>query len=160
MTFGFVIKKLTLTGSGVANAELCFARGLNVIAGPSDTGKTFIAQCIDFVMGSGTAPKEIPEAAQYTSIRLELESQDRSRVFVAERSLRGGDIRLSAEGEADRVLGSKHQADNEDTVSSFLLTLSALEGKKVRTNQQGKTRPLSFRDITRLILVDEDGACQ
>ncbi len=156
MKFGFVLRQLTLTGPGVANAELRFTRGLNVIAGPSDTGKTFIAQCIDFAMGSGSAPKEIPEAAQYTSVLLEIESQDADRVFVLERSLRGGDVRLSTQGEADRVLAAKHQADKEDTVSRFLLELSGLDGKKVRTNQQGKTRPLSFRDIAPLILVDEE----
>lgn len=156
MTYGFVLRQLTLTGPGVANAELFFTRGLNVISGPSDTGKTFIAQCIDFVMGSGTPPKAIPQAAQYTSIFLEIETQDESRVYTLERSLRGGDIRLSATGEADRVLGAKHQADNVDTVSNFLLKLSGLDRKKVRTNQSGKTRPLSFRDIAPLILVDEE----
>lgn len=156
MKFGFVLRQLTLTGPGVANAELCFARGLNVIAGPSDTGKTFIAQCIDFAMGSGSAPKEIPQAAQYTSVLLEIESQDARRIFVLERSLRGGDVRLSTQGEADRVLAAKHRADKEDTVSRFLLELSGLDGKKVRTNQQGKTRPLSFRDIAPLVLVEEE----
>lgn len=156
MKSGFALRQLTLTGPGVTNAELRFARGLNVITGPSDTGKTFIAQCIDFVMGGGTAPKEIPEAAQYTSVLLEIETQDASRVYVLNRSLRGGDIRVSTSGEVDRVLGAKHQADKVDTISSFLLGLSGLDGKKVRTNQQGKTRPLSFRDIAPLILVDEE----
>jgi len=154
--FGFALRQLTLTGPGVANAELRLTRGLNVIAGPSDTGKTFIAQCIDFAMGSGSAPKEIPEAAQYTSVLLEIESQDTRRIFVLERGLRGGDVRLTAQGEADRVLAAKHQADQDDTVSRFLLELSGLDGKKIRTNQQGKTRSLSFRDIAPLILVDEE----
>src|SRR6266700_6760167 len=95
VTFGFVLRKLTLTGQDVEKAELLFTRGLNVIAGPSDTGKTFIAECIDFAMGGGAPPKEIPEAVSYTSILLELESQDRLRIFVLERGLRGGDIRLS-----------------------------------------------------------------
>lgn len=156
MKFGFVLRRLTLTGPEVARAELRFTRGLNVIAGPSDTGKTFIAQCIDFAMGSGSAPKQIPEIAHYTSVLLEVESQDEGRIFVLERSLRGGDIRLSTQGEGDRVLAAKHQADKEDTISRFLLGLSGLDGKKVRTNQQGKTRPLSFRDIAPLVLVDEE----
>ncbi len=155
MKFGFALRQLTLTGPGVANAELLFTRGLNVIAGPSDTGKTFIAQCIDFVMG-GSALKEIPEAAQYTSVLLEIESQDAARIYVLERSLRGGDILLSTQGEVNRVLAAKHQANKPDTVSRFLLELSGLDGKKVRINQQGKTRPLSFRDIARLIVIDEE----
>ena len=131
-----------------------FAQGLNVIAGPSDTGKTFIAQCIDYVLGAGSEPKEIPEAAQYTLVVLEIESN--GRAYVLQRSLRGGDVRLTTGGESERLLSAKHQPNDEDTVSEFLLGLSGLNGKKVRTNQQGKTRSLSFRDIARLILIDEE----
>ncbi len=156
VSFGFVLRQLALTGHGLPSAQLSFTRGLNVIAGPSDTGKTFIAQCIDFAMGSGDVPKEIPEAAHYTSVLLEIESQNADRVFVLERSLRGGDVRLSTPGEADRILAAKHQADKEDSVSRFLLELSGLDSTRVRTNQQGNTRPLSFRDIASLIIVDEE----
>lgn len=156
MKFGFAIRKLTLVGPGLENAELCFTRGLNVVTGPSDTGKTYIAECIDFVMGSGTEPKEIPEAARYTSALLEIESQQGGRIFTLERSLRGGEIRVSTQGEGDQVLAAKHQGERDDTISQFLLKLSGLSGKKVRTNQLGKTRPLSFRDIAPLIIVDEE----
>lgn len=154
--FGFVFRRLTLTGPGVVNAELQFTSGLNVISGPSDTGKTFILQCIDFAIGSSTPPKDIPEATRYTSILLQLEAADGTGVYVLERSLRGGDIRLRSEGREDRILKAKHQAGNEDTVSRFLLQLSGLDERVVRINQLGKTRPLSFRDMARLILVDEE----
>lgn len=156
MSHGFIIRSLTLTGPTVPTAELPFERGLNVIAGPSDTGKTFIAQCIDFAMGSGDGPKEIPEGERYTVIQLKIEANDASRIYTLERGLRGGDIRLSTEGESDRILAAKHQGGRDDTISSFLLGLSGLAEKKVRTNQQGKTRSLSFRDLARLILIDEE----
>lgn len=155
MRFGFVLRDLTVSGPGMQDAHIRFARGLNVIVGPSDTGKTFVAQCIDFALGSSTPPKEIPESARYTSIRLEIETQEAGRVYVIERSLRGGDIRLSTDGEPDRVLDAKHSAAKEDSISRFLLALSGLANNKVRTNQQGTTRSLSFRDIAPLILVDE-----
>ncbi len=156
MTFGFALRQLTLTGPGVTTAELRFEPGLNVISGPSDTGKTFIAQCINFVMGSSTAPKEIPEATEYDSIRLELMSRDGARTYVLERGLRGGNIRLSTNDSGDRILSPKHQTDKASTVSRFLLELSGLYGKKIRTNRDGNTRTLSFRDIAPLILVDEE----
>jgi hypothetical protein len=93
--FGFLIDSLTLTGPGVAPAELRFRRGLNVITGPSDTGKTFIAQCVDFAMGGGSPPKAIPEADKYTSVHLGIETRNGGGVYVIERGLRGGDVRLS-----------------------------------------------------------------
>ncbi len=156
MKFGFALRRLVLTGPGLPAAEVAFTRGLNVIAGPSDSGKSFIVQCIDYALGSGDPPKEIPEAERYTTVILEIESNRDKRIFTLERSIRGGDIRLTTQGDPDRILAAKHQGGKEDTVSQFLLELSGLGSKKVRTNQQGTTRPLSFRDIARLILIDEE----
>ena len=48
-----------------------FNRGLNVVVGASNTGKTYIAQCVDFMLGGSRSPKEIPEVVlmtQYTSV--------------------------------------------------------------------------------------------
>jgi len=154
--FGFALRRLALTGPEKEPAEVTFRRGLNVIAGPSDTGKSFIAQCIDYALGSGDAPKEIPEADGYTSVVLQIEANRDQRLYTLERSLRGGEVLCKTDGQPDRVLAAKHQGGKEDTVSQFLLELSGLGTKKVRTNEQGKTRPLSFRDIARLVIIDEE----
>ena len=154
-TKGICLTRLTLTGPGVADAEVRFTRGLNVVVGVSNTGKTFIAQCVDFMLGGSRNPKDIPQAASYDRAFLGLCIGDADDELVLERSLRNGDFQLHRDGGEVRVLGAKHQADNEDTVSHFLLGATGLTGKKVRTNQQGKTRPLSFRDIARLVLVNE-----
>ena len=154
--FGITLRKLSLVGAGVPAAEVSFENGLNVIIGPSDTGKTFIAQCIDFAMGASSKPKEIPEAVPYESVLLEFKSQlYRDSIFL-ERSLRGGDVRLQIDGESSVVLSAKHQPKKTDTVSHFLLENSGFADKKVRTNVGGKIRELSFRDVARLVLVDEE----
>jgi hypothetical protein len=156
MKFGFVLRRLALTGPGKEPAEVTFASGLNVIAGPSDTGKSFIVQCLDYALGSGDPPKDIPQADGYSSVVLEIEANSDHRIYTLERSLRGGEVLRKTDGEGDRVLAAKHQAGKEDTVSQFLLNLSGLGTKKLRTNEQGKTRPLSFRDIARLVIIDEE----
>lgn len=156
MRFGFALRQLALLGPGKEPAEVTFRRGLNVIAGPSDTGKSFIAQCIDYALGSGDPPKEIPEAGDYSSVVLQIEANSDQRVYTLERSLRGGEVLCKTDGQPDQVLSAKHQGGMEDTVSQFLLDLSGLGTKKVRTNEQGKTRPLSFRDIVRLVIIDEE----
>lgn len=156
MKFGFALRRLALTGPGKQPAEVIFTRGLNVIAGPSDTGKSFIAQCLDYALGSGKRPKEIPEVDGYSSAVLEIEANKDRRVYTLERSLRGGEILCKTVGQPDRVLAAKHQGGKEDTVSQFLLELSGLGTKKVRTNERGTTRPLSFRDVARLVMIDEE----
>lgn len=156
MKFGFALRRLTLTGPGKVAAEVEFTMGLNVIAGPSDTGKSFIVRCIDFALGSGDLPKEIPESQGYSTVVLEIEAYKDHRVYTLERSLRGGEILCKTTEQPNRTLAAKHQGNKEDTVSQFLLDLAGLGTKKVRTNQQGKTRPLSFRDIVRLVIIDEE----
>jgi hypothetical protein len=153
---GFLLTRLTLTGPGVPVAEVHFGAGLNVVFGASNTGKTFIAQCVDYACGAGDRPKEIPEAASYDNVLLGLRLRDGEGEMVLERSLRGGDISMRMGEGVSRTLGAKHHPERQDTVSHFLLDLAALAGKKVRMNQQGKTRLLSFRDISRVVFVDEE----
>jgi hypothetical protein len=67
----------------VESAELGFSRRLNVIAGPSDPGKTFAVQCVLHAhMGSGMPPKPIPEARLYTSVVLQIEASGNSRGYA------------------------------------------------------------------------------
>jgi hypothetical protein len=156
MKFGFAIRRLELVGLGKVPAEITFSRGLNIIAGPSDTGKSFIVQCLDYALGSGDPPKNIPEADGYSSVVLEIEANSDQRIYSMDRSMRGGNVLCKTDGQPDRVLAAKHQGDREDTVSQFLLDLSGLGRKKVRTNELGTTRPLSFRDIARFVIIDEE----
>ncbi len=153
---GFQIRRLTLVGRGVPNAEVQFHEGLNVVSGPSDTGKTFIVQCIDYMLGGNDLPESIPEAAQYETVRLTLNVSDKDDEVILERSIRGGIFRLISPGKADQNLSAKHSAGSKDSVSQYLLGLSGLSEKKVRTNKQGKTREVSFRDLARLVIVDEE----
>ena len=153
---GFQIRRLTLVGRGVPNAEMQFREGLNVVSGPSDTGKTFIVQCIDYMLGGKDVPESIPEAAQYETVRLSLNVSVDDDEVVLERSIRGGDFKLVSAGKADQQLSAKHSAAAQDSVSKYLLGLAGLAEKKVRTNKQGKTRDVSFRDLARLVLVDEE----
>ncbi len=152
----FYISRITLMGRGVANAEVRFRTGLNVISGPSDTGKTFIFQCIDFMFGASKSPKQIPEAAPYDLVQIGLCQSDDETEVVLERSIKGGDFKYYDRAGTIQILGRKHRDGATDTVSSFLLTLSNLSGKTVRTNKRGTIRSFSFRDLARLILVNEE----
>ena len=43
----FFIKKLIITGKGKEPSVIDFDAGLNIVCGPSDTGKSYIVECID-----------------------------------------------------------------------------------------------------------------
>lgn len=153
--YGFQIRRLALTSPDLTPAEVEFSTGLNVITGPSDTGKTFILQCIDYVLGARNRPDDLPEAEAYDKIVLELDAVSDGSHYVLERGLRGGDIALTRPDGSTEQLRGQHAADRTDTVSYFLLQLSGLADKCIRTNNRGKTRDLSFRDVAHLAIVSE-----
>lgn len=154
MTYGVRLVRLTVTGPDRPDVAVDFTLGLNVITGPSDTGKTYIFQAIDFVPGASTPPKAIPEAQGYDLAQSTVAAFDGDE-YVLERSLRGGDIRLTGADGSTRTLKPKHAADDPDTVSSFLLNLTGLSGRRVRKNQSGAIPTVSFRDLAQLVLVNE-----
>lgn len=156
----FQLRRL-IVQSSTKRAEVEFRSGMNVIAGPSDTGKTYIFQCLRFALGGKEVPKPIPEAQGYERLFLVICANDGTS-YTIERSLSGGDIALS-EGDAavpetlknKKTLPAEHSGKNPRTLSSFLLNLSGLENKLVMT-KKSNTMSLSFRDVRQLVMVDEE----
>jgi len=161
MKIGFIIKELRLTGDSVEKASIVFQEGVNIITGPSNVGKTFIFQCLNYMFGGSKPPKSIKQARPYNFIYLEIiDFQNESHTLLSD--LKGGnfklynssidDIKVSEEFE---ILDRKHNPSSEKTVSAFFLKLNNLYGKKIRTNQRGKTRQISYRDIVKFSMVNE-----
>lgn len=48
----FYIERLIVTGNGKEPSILEFKEGLNIVCGPSDTGKSYVLECIDYLFGS------------------------------------------------------------------------------------------------------------
>ena len=83
---------LTFTGDNKEPASIDFSPSVTVIHGPSDTGKSFIVDAIDFVLGAGEL-KEIPERKGYTRVLLGMELPNGERITLA-RSVDGGKVYL------------------------------------------------------------------
>ena len=153
---GFYITQVRLTGTEVAPAEIKLSDGFNVIFGASNTGKTYISQCIDFVFGRSDKPKNIPEARAYDTVHVVLHNRNNNDVIKLLRSLHGGEISVRINDEEVKTLNSTHSDRNSDNISSFLLKLCGLLGKRLTVNANGKTRSLSFRDLSHLAIINEE----
>ena len=162
MNNSFSLTKLQIIGASKSPAEVQFKPGLNVICGASNTGKSYIQECIDFMFGGQTLPKDIPQSHGYQNVVLGLK-RDTGNEFTLVRSLKGGAFNLF-DGSPDRInektsytkLSSKHSSKNSDNLSHFLLSQIALQDKRIRADKYGKTNSLSFRDIAFLTLVSEN----
>jgi len=155
--YGFFIKKLQLEGTGIETVSVEFKKGLNVIYGPSDTGKTFIYQSIDYMLGSSKIPKSIPEAKDYILCKLQIESFSGDE-YVLERALKGGDFKLYDQNNnlLDTLKSKNNKKSTNRTISDFLLELCNINNKEIRKNTDGEKQRLYFQDISKYFLVDEE----
>jgi len=134
-------------------SEIRFCSGVNVICGASDTGKSFLAEAVDFMLG-GSDLKEIPEREGYSSIELGISCTD-GTAWSLERAISGGDFVLH-EGDRTEKLRQSHAHDRTDNLSGFLLEKIGLLGKRVlKSSAKGTTNSLSFRNLARLVIVQE-----
>lgn len=156
---GFQLRHVKITGQGVEPAEISFGPGLNVVSGASDTGKSYLVEIIDFMLGGGTPPRPIPESRGYDTACLSIAAHD-GRAFDLTRALDGGDFKLTETGEDGTarpvILGARHSARSEKNISTFLLRLIGFDGKRVRKNAHNEVQNLSFRNLAHLVLVDEE----
>jgi AAA15 family ATPase/GTPase len=155
------IKGLSFNGPNKTPAVLEFRSGLNVIWGPSNAGKSFAVEAIDFLLGSSRGLTDIPQRNGYDRARLVLESPTHD-LFTIQRSTNGGGFRLyegtvlaSEPQQEGRTLQARHAGGRTDNLSGYLLFLIGLSDKFVQTNQNRNTRSLSFRDLSKLIIVKE-----
>lgn len=161
MENGFIITELRLDGNAKETAQVSFKEGLNVITGPSNTGKSYIFECIYYMLGSSKIPKKIDESKGYSNIYLEIKDCN-NQYYTLESDLKGGGYKcyknkISLLNNSEfRVLKRKHDPENDDTISAFLLSLVGLHQKRIRVNAKGKTRYLSYRDINRFSMIDEE----
>jgi len=154
------IRNIGFLGSRVAPAWIGFDQNLSVVCGASDTGKSFLVEAIDFLLG-GKELRGIPELAGYEKARIAIESSEKG-LWTFERSIEGGnyrifkgDIEAATDAMESGTMKMKHAAGREDNISGWLLGAIELLGKYVRKNANGDCRSLSFRDIARLVIVNE-----
>lgn len=159
---GLLLRYLAFFGPGKRPAVLSFAPTLNVICGASETGKSFIVESIDFMLGQENPVRDIPERDGYDRIRLAIESADWPPLTL-DRSVEGGNFwayeELLTDGSPQteaKTLRWKHSAARQDTLSYALLERTGLTTKLLRKNAAGETRSLSFRDMARLCVVTEE----
>jgi len=158
MTDNYIqLRKVEFTGPE-KSVDIELFPGVNVICGASDTGKSFLAETIDFMLG-GTSLKEIPERVGYGTIGLMLTTTEDQK-WQLERAISGGDFNLTnldTNSDSEPIkLGQKHVHNRIDNLSGFLLDKIGLLGKRIlKSSVKGTTQNLSFRNLARLVIVQE-----
>lgn len=152
---------LTAVGADVPPASVEFGRRLTVVYGASDSGKSYIIDAIDYLLG-GRELRDLREAAGYDLLMLGLELNDETVVTLT-RPLRGGrigvyddDVRIRPDRMPDLALRARHSKTSDATVSHYLLADLGIADAQVRKNLRNEVQTASFRNLAHLCLVRED----
>mgnify|MGYP002039823950 FL=1 len=153
--FSFQLRCVQFSGP-TDERHVDFFDGVNVICGASDTGKSYLAETIDYMLG-GSELRAIDELEGYDRITLSIESGS-GEEWSLERAVNGGGFKL-IEGSQDEstVLKATHAHGSTDNLSGFLLDKLGLLGKKVlKSSAKSTLQSLGFRNIARLVIVQEE----
>ena len=159
----FYISELRITGENVQDAVLFLKPGLNYITGPSNTGKSYIYQCIDYVFGAEKI-KQLVDFKDYTHIFLEITTKTGEKKTLM-RKIGNSKILLYNSAIAEiqdlkkptATLNSKASKNREKYIGEFVFSLlgltdvpSLLKGVTI-----GTTTLLSLRQYLAFFFVDE-----
>ncbi|MFJ9893541.1 hypothetical protein ACIQPR_09425 [Streptomyces sp. NPDC091280] len=151
---------LTYAGMNKPTASVEFDPALTVIYGASDTGKSFIAESIEYMLGGARAP-EVRESEGYSQILLGLQLPD-STVLTLLRAPHSNTIHIYRQDLRDLVTGfadvhvtAAHTARSRNSLSLFLLGELGLADLRIRKNEAGGSRPLALNDLVHLSVVPE-----
>lgn len=137
------LKKLTVIGPN-RYSEINFIKGLNIITGPSNVGKTCIIKCIDYLTGSLKHP--FSSSTNYNTVNLEISVGD--RVVKLSREL-GKDTVLVYSNFPNIKSGeyySKNKSNNKNPINDFWLQLFGIEPPiEVISNKLFRKQKLSIR---------------
>lgn len=158
---GLHLRFIRFLGPKKPPVEFTFTAGLNVLWGSSDTGKTFLVEAIDFMLGSGDALRDIPERAGYDRILLGI-TTGAGRDYTLQRSINGGNflrfdglvMDTPANSLAATKLNAKHSPKKDNNLSRWLLQEIDLDNKEILWSKEtGELRSLGFRALAHLCVI-------
>lgn len=151
----FYIEKIIVTGSGKTDSIIELSNGVNIIYGPSNTGKTYIVKCIDYMFGSEREPIDISTGYQYIKIIV------RTQCGTITMSRKIGENKIEVSSNDNNVPSGKYatkasRTNYDKTINSVWLSLIGISDLHlVISNENYKKQILSWRTFSHMFMLTE-----
>lgn len=151
----FYIEKIIITGSRKTDSIIELSNGVNIIYGPSNTGKTYIVKCIDYMFGSEREPIDISSGYQYIKIVV------RTQCGTITMSRKIGENKIEVNSNDKNVLSGKYATKASrkhyyKTINSVWLSLIGInDSHLVIRNENYKKQILSWRTFSHMFMITE-----
>ena len=152
---GFYIKEITADGANVRSSTVSFNRGLNIICGPSNTGKSYILNCIDFLFGAKDPPSI--SLGDYDTITMKIETIDEKEIQF-KRKIDSNNIEVISdsseiESKVYKIGGNEGKKEYSDI---FLRLIGIQKRPKIYISEKRKANDLTWRSFCHTFYIDEE----
>lgn len=147
----FYIKRITLVTDNGVQSSVEFDAGLNIVYGESNTGKSLIVDCIDYMYGASEHRFE-PKLA-LKEIRMLVDVDGHSLTMV--RKIDSNDFEVSSF--VPGIDSGTYKTGNaKKSISNVWLQLMGIDDEvKIIQTLTGKTQRLTLRTFYHILLIDE-----
>lgn len=147
----FFIKSLIVIGNNKKPAILNFDKKSHVIFGPTDTGKSYIVECIRFCLGGEKTPKDVGFSEGYSLAILQIEFIS-GKKFTIFKSLANGQESVYEGIYSDVPIDLAQKLDLK--VDDFLITENNIQENKILI-KLGTLGRVTANDLRRISIFDE-----
>lgn len=148
------------SGNGKTDSSVEFSKGMNIIVGPSDTGKTYVIEAINYILGAEKKSVFIDKNNSnyfygYTQITADIETNDgQSGTFIRQIN----DNKIEVKGNFNNFENGKHTLEK---FNNKILNLIGIDKQlKIIKNLDGERQKFSLRSIIRSFLLSEEEIIQ
>ena len=152
----FYIEKLIVTGTGKEPSILDFKPGLNIVSGPSDTGKSYVLECIDYLFGSDNT--RLDRNTGYDWVKLII-ATNTGRITL-ERQVDANKIKVSS---TSRNIDSGTYAisgKNHNISDLWLQLIGITKDHHIIKNSRFERQRLTWRTFSHMLLIKETNVFQ
>lgn len=159
----FYIKSIGASGPKVEYSQVMFDAGVNILHGPSNSGKSYVISCINFMFGASEVPFTRASTG-YDTIHMTMESMDGRSVQMKRRIVDDTKGKKNDVGENSvsvtsnfEEIGSYDYSISKMEYSDMLLKLMGIEERhQIISTQAFVQQNLTNRSFLHSFFIDED----
>ena len=156
----FYIKEISAYGTGKGLSTISFQDGVNIIYGPSNTGKSYAMACINFMFGASEIPFSANDTG-YNKVGMVLESIDGEKIYIERRIVEGskgeiGESKVVVNSTIDEIESSEYKISNFEYSDLLLKLIGIKQRHKIISSQKCASQNFTNRSIFHFSYIDED----
>ena len=155
----FFIKQISVTGEKVLFSEVSFNDGVNIIYGPSNAGKSYIINCINFMFAGD--PPFTKSSTGYDTVTMTMESDDGYAISMTRKIIDGkngevGENSVEVISNYPNVESGPYSISKNEYSDLLLKLMGINEHHKIISTEGFDSQSLGIRTLIHFFFIGEE----